>query len=88
MKGDRELSRNPVNLKSMIVALAASIVAYIGWAMWRHPKLDMEMLYILPMREIDRLIGEPLAILGLIVMLFGIGITMRANINPDAKHEE
>lgn len=88
MKGGRELSTDPMNLKSMIVAVAASIVAYIGWAMWRHPKLDMEMLYILPMREIDRLIGEPLAILGLIVMLFGIGITMRANINPDAKHEE
>jgi len=77
-----------MNLKSMIVAIAASIAAYIGWAMWRHPKLDMEMLYVLPIQEMKRLIGEPLAILGLIVMLFGIGITIRANINAENKHEE
>jgi len=46
------------------------------------------MLYVLPIEEMKRLIGEPLAILGLIVMLFGIGITIRANINAENKHEE
>lgn len=77
-----------MNLKSSIATIAGLMVAYVGWAMWQQSKLDIEVLYPLLLKEIDRLVREPLAILGFIIMFFGIAIMIRSNITSEARYQE
>ncbi len=68
-----------MEIKRLITMIAGLIVAYVGWAMWQEPELDINVLYILLLKEIKRMIEDPFAILGLIVMFFGIAAVVRAS---------
>jgi hypothetical protein len=61
-----------LNLKKGILAFFAFITTIVGWAMWMEPHLDFEILTYLLIHETFRLISDPFAFFGLILMLLGI----------------
>ena len=61
---------------SMIGGFIATIV---GWAIWQEPHLDWQILVSSLINEIQRLINDPFAILGLIIMFLGMATIIKAS---------
>jgi uncharacterized membrane protein len=47
--------------------------------MWQNPRLDWESVIALGMGEFNRLVNDPFAILGMIIMLLGIATLIKAS---------
>ena len=64
---------------SVVRSIAGLVASFIGWAMWQNPRLDWESVMALGMGEFNRLLNDPFAILGMIIMLLGIATLIKAS---------
>lgn len=62
----------------VLVVIGGLVATFVGWAMWQEPHLDWDTLRLCMIGEAQRLVHDPFAILGLIIMLLGIGVVIRA----------
>jgi hypothetical protein len=61
-----------LNLKRIILTVFAVITTIIGWGMWKEPHLNFNILLSLIVDEIIRLMGDPFAIFGFMLMILGL----------------
>lgn len=61
-----------LNIKKIVLALFAVITTIVGWGMWKEPHLDFNILMSLIANEFIRMIKDPFAVFGLVLMLLGL----------------
>ena len=85
-----------LQIKKIVLAIFGVTAAIVGWGMWMEPNLDFDILISLIADEILRLIRDPFAILGFMIMLLGLWVFFKAIIeyqetkgifNFDKEHE-
>jgi hypothetical protein len=85
-----------LQIKKIVLAIFGVTAAIVGWGMWMEPHLDLDILISLIADEILRLIRDPFAILGFMIMLLGLWVFFKAIIeyqdtksifNFDKEHE-
>jgi hypothetical protein len=85
-----------LQIKKIVLAIFGVTAAIVGWGMWMEPHLDFDILISLIADEILRLIRDPFAILGFMIMLLGLWVFFKAIIeyqetkgifNFDKEHE-
>lgn len=64
---------------SLARSIAGLVASLIGWAMWQNTRLDWDSLVTLGVDEFNRLINDPFAILGMIIMLLGVATLVKAS---------
>lgn len=67
-----------LDLGRVLVVIGGLVATFVGWAMWQEPHLDWDTLTLCVIDEANRLISDPFGILGLVIMLLGIGVVIRA----------
>ncbi|MEM2888070.1 MAG: hypothetical protein QXI71_03135 [Candidatus Bathyarchaeia archaeon] len=67
-----------MQIKRIILAIFGLITTIVGWGMWKAPHIDFDTLISLIAEEIVRLVNDPFAILGLIVLLLGLWVFFKA----------
>ena len=60
-----------MNLKRIILSVFAVITTLIGWGMWKEPHLNFNIFLSLIVDEIFRLMRDPFAIFGFMLMILG-----------------
>lgn len=61
-----------LNYKKITLTIFGLVATIVGWGMWKEPVLDSNILASMIVGEAYRLAGEPFAVLGLLIMLFGL----------------
>jgi len=61
-----------LNLRKIVLTVFGLVATIVGWGMWKEPQLDSNILGSMIVDEAYRLAGDPFAVLGLMIMLFGL----------------
>jgi len=64
---------------SLVRSIAGLVASLIGWAMWQNTRLDWDSLVALGVGEFNRLVNDPFAILGMIIMVLGVATLVKAS---------
>jgi len=71
-----------LKVRKIVMAVFGLVATIVGWGMWREPQLDINILIRDITGEVYRLIEDPFAVLGLIIMLLGLWTIFKA-LTPD-----
>ena len=66
-------------LKGLVVFLSGLVLVILGIGMWRSPEIDWEGFvdaWSLVVNDIVRLIDDPFAVLGIVVLIVGIFVAV------------
>jgi len=64
---------------SLTRSIGGLVASLIGWAMWQNTHLDWDSLVSLGVGEFYRMVNDPFAILGLVIMFLGIATLVRTS---------
>ncbi|MBA7617924.1 hypothetical protein ES703_25242 [subsurface metagenome] len=66
-------------VKGLVVSLSGLVLIILGIGMWRSPEIDWEGFlgaWSLVINDIIRLIDDPFAVLGIVVLIVGIFVAV------------
>ena len=76
-----------LRIRKAILAVFGLVATTVGWGMWKEPYLDFNALVSLIAHEMLRLANDPFAVLGLMVMFFGLWALFKAFFEEDNERE-